>query len=311
MLISNVFFFVILGPAVVSIYFIKECWYLPYQNNSIIQTYENHTLIISEIVPAVSSKFSIAQSVRHGDASHLIVMYLVDSGCQQLPTYYTEMKYSSNTTLHNISVVYLLGGSIIDYNITARTDNVQEVVDLFVVQGIDNILGFDPSNDNNYLYSKRILVYPPGIHYPLHFDVSIPDYYAYFILYDHKAPVEYSFNATLQIGAVDKQQLEDVHSYMLIYDGDKWEQNLGIERCSHRKCLIADITSRRSYPYYETVHLVLEFSSRSDVLHGLVAIYFLLAILLLLSCILCSVCDGFVLFICSVVIYYKKRGLLR
>ena len=256
---------------------VHECHHTTQPDMYNVGAYENNTMIVTEVHSALTSTFIVEEIVLHGDWPHPIYMYLTDSSCEQLPTFHMEQQQSNTTMLHNLTAVYLLPGSSIDYNFNASTlEEVRGIIEVYIVKGIEHIQHFDPDNDGNFPCndinfpcSKIIEVGPQKIHENIYHNIISEDYYALFILLPGGIPMNLSYNATIQIIAIDMQQLQYEYRHSVSGDNEEWLQAIAMERCSHRKCLIADIEPL-STPHENFIHLNVDFSRRTFMIKGII-----------------------------------------
>ena len=249
-------------------------------------------MIVTEVYPALTNKFIVEENVLYGDWPHPIRLYLAESCCEQLPTLSMEKLYSNTSTLKNITTVYLLPGSSIDYNFSASTlGSIQETIEVYIVRGIQNIQNFNP-DDENFPYSRRFVVGPLQTSVCIHYVVTSQsqEYYTLLIFLPTHVSMNLSYNATVLIVTIDLQQLHYEYSYNISEDNEKWQHALGMERCSHKKCLIADIEVNGNQ---KINHLSVQFSLRHFMIVGFVPLLFAVA--------------GFcVIFIIVLVVYFRK-----
>ena len=221
-------------------------------------------MIVTEVYPTLASHLTVKQKILHDDSPHLAHMYLVDSSCEDLPIVHMEKHCYNNTSLENITAVYLLPGSLINYNFSASTlKDEEDIIDIFVVKGIQNIRAFHPINDRDYPLSQRITVGPQEIHENINYNIISEDYYALIILHRHDIPMNLSYNASVQILTIDIQQLRYEYNHSIAGDIEEWQQTVDMEFCSHRKCLIANIGPSLAHPYLNFVHFNVKFSLHS------------------------------------------------
>ena len=102
-----------------------------------------------------------------------------------------------------------------------------------------------------------------------------------------------SYNATVHIVAIDLQQLHYEYSHKISGDNEEWQQPLGNERCSHKKCLIADIEVNDNQ---KINHLSVQFSLRHFMNVGFIQLLFSVAELFCLI----------LVFVIVLVVYFRK-----
>ena len=130
-----------------TIFFAVECLHNTQPDIHNVGAYEGNVMIVTEVYPALTSKFIVEENVLLGDWPHPIHLYLAESCCEQLPTVHRKKLYSNTSTLKNITTVYLLPGSSIDYNFSASTlGSIQETIEVYIVKGIQNIQKFNAVN---------------------------------------------------------------------------------------------------------------------------------------------------------------------
>lgn len=249
-------------------------------SNITFMAHEGDNMIVSEIAPAYASDVTIEEKVLHGDSPLPVSMNLVDSGCDQVPTYHTEISNSSNTTLHNITTVYLLSGSSIEYNFSASLHcDVYQAIEVFIVKGIEKILSFHPNKDRNYTYSKRVPIDSPKTYQSIHYNVTSHGYYALFILLPAcNKSTDFSYSVYLQVINIDMEVMNFSRSHILSGDSERWKQGFNFEHCNHRKCLIANVGSPPTHSHHKPTHLIVSFTPRSSILDQLSAFSIILTI---------------------------------
>ena len=76
-----------------TIFFAVECLHATQPDIHNVGAYEGNVMIVTEVYPALTSKFIVEENVLHGDWHHPIHLYLAESSCEQLPTVHREKLY--------------------------------------------------------------------------------------------------------------------------------------------------------------------------------------------------------------------------
>ena len=126
--------------------------------NDIVLLYENTTAVLGDFQTFSTQKVTIEQDPAYSMNLHLMQIYLYDQSCSRLPLYHKSMPNLTSYSLPKEVNLYLLKGSSLTYNICAITNSTEVVkkhIDLYIFDDLDEVMNFDPNEDEHHGFEKH------------------------------------------------------------------------------------------------------------------------------------------------------------
>ena len=171
----------------------------------ILKTYENSTIILSEVHHMLATSMRVTQDTKHlGDFYRDIEIFHLDSGCSGLPTHDREpiaITNGNDFATINATTFYALGGSHISFDVCGKTNSTttdRERLEMILQKEQQarpaSIDFFNVGISNEWLCTSTSLPIPE------------PGYYSItFLPPTHDA--EFEFNATYNLNEIDTENL--------------------------------------------------------------------------------------------------------